>query len=255
MATPEKSTEDEEVYVPLAPPECSHASEPLSPTENGNIVTVVVGTEFMGQRTFLVHDWLLIHYSAYFRNVLEARSGTGENVVELSGDSPKIFAAFYHFLYARTLFSRLDFENIPFEDSEICHIYVFGQDHGIPQLCNAAVDLLFVKNVQTWTSSTDQLHYIYEETQEHSPLRKYMVDWVIRFYPLHPLRENESSFPKDFLIDVIEAITAPDNKICSTTNITSREKVDSMKLDICSKYHDHSPPRDYAPPRDYGSFL
>jgi hypothetical protein len=214
----------------------------ISSDEYGEIVTIVVGTEETGKESFSIYEGLLKHYSTYFKAALKKEwIGAAEKVIELPLEIPETFRAFYHFVYTQKLFSRLTAEGkIPLSSDKICRIYVFGDSRGIPELCNAAVDLLFQRDCQTWQYSAHTLTYIYGETSEHSLLRKYMVDYAVQKYSLPDIKIKPSKYPKEFLIDYIEKLSSEDGKMGSLKTMSTEKYIHLRKLEICSKYHDHS---------------
>jgi hypothetical protein len=67
--------------------------------------------------------------------------------IKLTKDDPEVFRVFFHWMSSGKLYSRLlPDKNIPLTSTTICSIYLFGDIRGIPELCNAAVDLLFQKH-------------------------------------------------------------------------------------------------------------
>jgi hypothetical protein len=144
------------------------------------MVTIVVGTDDTDKESFFAHEGLLRHYSTYFQAALKKEwIGEAVKVIELPDDDLDTFRAFFHYMYSRKLYSCLTDEgNIPLDGCDICYIYVFGDARGAPELCNAALDLLFQKHCQEWTYPTGQLNYVYDETPARSSLRKYLVDFA-----------------------------------------------------------------------------
>jgi hypothetical protein len=60
-----------------------------------------------------------------------------------------VFQLVFNWLLTEKVYSQLTPEDrIPVKYSEICQLYVFGDARGIPELCNATVDLRFPKSAQ-----------------------------------------------------------------------------------------------------------
>jgi hypothetical protein len=197
----------------------------------------------LGKRTFKVYEALLTHYSSYFRTSLNGRWREARlKTIDLSEDKPEVFQAFFNWLMIGKLYARLTPEgNIPYNSRLICQIYVFGDARGIPELCNAAVDLLFQKNCQSWQIPTPVLQYIYANTPDNCTLRKLLVDDASETYCWTDIHADRDQFPKDFLIDVLRNLRI--KELYPGGNQLGRGKwIHTKKLEICSKYHDHSAP-------------
>ncbi|KAF2638198.1 hypothetical protein P280DRAFT_405100, partial [Massarina eburnea CBS 473.64] len=154
--------------------------------------------------TFQVHKGLLTHHSPYFCASLKDFWAEGAtNTVRLPTDNPKVFSAFFHWLYSHSgaLYSGLTPEGkIPLEPAEICGIYVFGDTKVIPELCNAAIDLLFQKTFQNMAFlNALTVAYIYDNTMEKAMIRKLIVDYATRSIDLRQLR-GEKQWPHDFFV-------------------------------------------------------
>ncbi|OCL07652.1 hypothetical protein AOQ84DRAFT_54925 [Glonium stellatum] len=115
----------------------------------------------------------------------------------------------------------------------ICKIFVFGDARGIPGLKNAAVDLIISKFIQTWTFLIETVHFVFNNTQESSLLRRLLVDMALESGDLDKMKQYRSYFTKDFLVDMVVTMQKP-NRIAS---VTSKEQWASRSLCM---YHDHT---------------
>jgi hypothetical protein len=207
----------------------------------GEVVTVAVGSEAL-RREFYIHTELLLHYSSYFRKALSPAwiEGQTKSIV-LSKDSPTIFQTFFHWIYSGKLYSTLTNGFIPISFKDICALYVFGDARGIPDLCNAAVDVLFQKVVHEWGFHIHCLPYVYDNTLAGSNLRKTIVDLSVCCFSFGSLETREQLFPKKFLIDVIvrsrQLNAAPGS-------LPDKSAFLKMKATEMCTYHDHECPHD-----------
>jgi hypothetical protein len=166
-------------------------------------VTVIVGSE-AEKRECYIHAGLLTHYSSYFRNALKPEwvEGRTKNIV-VSEDSPSMFQIFFLWLYSGKLYSTLANGRVPISTRMICTLYIFGDANGIPELCDAAVDLVFQKFANEWAFPAQCLSYIYDHTLASSKLREIFIHLAVYCFSFCNLRSEEECFPKEFLIDVI----------------------------------------------------
>lgn len=204
------------------------------------IISVIVGKGEI-KREFCLHKGLLSYHSSYFQAALNSRCAEGlYGVVHLPEDDVEVFQAFYYWLYTRKLFdlhagrayaSKTDTTNI--EWMLICKIFVFGDARGIPGLKNAAVDLTVAKFVQMWAFPIETVRFVFDNTQESSPLRKLLVDMALESGDLDQMRQYRGYFTKDFLVDMV-VTTQKSNRVAS---VTSKEQWAARNLCI---YHDHT---------------
>ena len=204
------------------------------------IISVVVGKGEI-KREFRLHKGLLSYHSSYFQEVLNSRCAEGlYGVVHLPEDDVEVFQAFYYWLYTRKLFdlhagrayvSKTDTTNIGW--MLICKIFVFGDARGIPGLKNAAVDLIIAKFIQTWAFPIEIVRFVFDNTQESSPLRKLLVDMALESGDLDRIRQYRGYFTKDFLVDMVVTM----QKSNRAASVTSKEQWAARSPCI---YHDHT---------------
>ncbi|OCK88800.1 uncharacterized protein K441DRAFT_737776 [Cenococcum geophilum 1.58] len=115
----------------------------------------------------------------------------------------------------------------------ICKIFVFGDARGIPGLKNAAVDLIIAKFIQTWAFPIEIVRFVFDNTQESSPLRKLLVDMALESGDHDQMRQYRGYFTKDFLVDMVVTMQKS-NRVAS---VTSKEQWAAWNLCI---YHDHT---------------
>jgi len=89
--------------------------------------------------------------------------------------------------------------------SALVSIWLFGDDYGIPDLQDAAMNAMIDKD----DVCTSELNYTYQKTKQGSLLRKFFCD---RFALTVELSDNiwfgkrRDEYPPDFLIDVIQQL-------------------------------------------------
>lgn len=212
------------------------------------MVTVLVGA---GQRPFLIHTGLLTHYSSYFRAALKNNWEEDKtNTVPLTEDDPDVFQAVFDWLYSGRLYPALTSEGkIPYDSQRICEIFVLGDFLGVPEMCNAALDLFVQWYIQTWTFLTEPLNYIYNNTVSGSPLRRLVVclasrgfSWNSAGVPAH--EQDESRYPKKFLLDVI-GYSIQINHVPGQLTVPKEEYIEQLRIMLC-EFHDHSSPASHA---------
>lgn len=156
-------------------------------------------------------------------------------------EDPEVFHAFFHWMFTKKLYSHLTSEGgIPLETGLICAIYVFGDARGIPELCNAAVDLLFQKVAQDWICPSGDVAYVYDNTMEGSRLRACLVDHAVDKYNFVDLKKRVSRCPREFLVDITENFRDKITTISSVRSVGTRTYVAARTAEICSKYHDRA---------------
>jgi hypothetical protein len=175
----------------------------VSRAEYGVIVLVEVGFGD-NMRIFHVFKGLLTHFSTYFKTALKDTWIEGAtNKVKLADDNPEVFSAVYTWLFSGKLYFDLAADgSIPMTEQLICEIYVFGDARGSPDLCNAAIDLLFQKSVQLWRFFHDSLHYVWQNSLKNAPMRRYLIDSACENFGWDPQADDVSLYPVEFLLRV-----------------------------------------------------
>lgn len=203
------------------------------------MITLIVGNG-ENQRRFEAHQGLLVQCSDFFRAALKDCWAEGADksikLPEAHGDAGQIF---FYWLYKRTLYEPAQDAEVPLTFEQIVGTYVFGDAHRIPELRNAAMDVLGQKRSQTTAFPTDILEFVYNNTLPGCPLRKYLVHDAVRFFDWDILKEGSGGYPKDFAIEAI--LEARHMNVVPGRDIYMGpydEVIDNM---VCY-YHDHSIP-------------
>ena len=215
------------------------------------IVQVTVGNG-AGAKTFNIYKGVLVHYSDYFRNALKGCWKEGQdNIIELPDDDPEVFRVFQYWLFSRrlyheetTLADKQDVEEVPLSYGHIVNIFLFADRRGIKELANEALDSLRAKVCQKWEHSADYFQTIYENTLKGSPLRRFVVDYLIvgrAFNNFGNEEEYVRKFPHEMLVDLIQA--SHDNRFClmgCTGKHSQSLYTSTTAKHFCELYHDHS---------------
>lgn len=179
------------------------------------MVRVKVGAN---KTLFKLHRQILCNVAPYFEaafkgGFVEAK----DQVLELPKEDPAMFEHFELWVYTGNFLAKEDSEaNISW--ASLLGLYIFGEICEIPDLQNAAIDVLIDKQSSEKTIPTSRLPWVYDNTPEDSSLRRLLVDWMAclaimlpndRYTPAPPgprtqwfKEETRKWYPKDFLIDL-----------------------------------------------------
>ena len=193
-------------------------------------------------RTFLVYEGLLKYYSSYFRDALSEERVDGQTkTINLAEDNSGTFRDFFYWLSSGKLYEHfLPGGQIPFDVDRICEIFYFGDKRGIPELCNAAIDLLFQKLMQAQQYPLFNVKAIYHNTTPQSPLRRYIVGFGAEHHIWTNMRDFMHACPKDFLADIIIHLAERDAPPSYLQYILLEDYIKQKESQICPKFHDHS---------------
>lgn len=190
---------------------------------------------------FKIHKQLLFNSTPYFKaafdgNFIEAK----EQTLELPEENVVMFKRFQLWLYTNYVLEKGE-EPTEIDWITLAELYIFGEMCGIPDLQNAAIDILINKHCKQNAIPTNTFCLVYEKTPKDSSLRRLCVDWMAclaKFRPndghapTHPgasydwfqeVRRNR--YPKDFLFDLVIALSELKEGV--RTDITNFEDVRS----------------------------
>ena len=126
--------------------------------------------------------------------------------IHLAEDRPTVFARFVLWLYHGDILEA-DETAKDVDWRLMIDLFLFGQVRGIPELQNDIVDMTVKKELDDYIIPTQQLNYIYENTNEGSPLRRFFVDFMAHRAVLDDPKlfpeELMTQFPKEFLRDLV----------------------------------------------------
>lgn len=160
--------------------------------------------------------------------------------IYLLDDDPKVFEAYYYWLFTRQLWDPNTVAkagSVPLTFNLLCKIFVFGDARGIPGLRNAAIDALLYKSGEEWAMPTMSLRYMYENTPKDSMLRKLAVNMVIKTFDV---RKLDPGCHSELLMDLVVA-HQDSGKVYKPIS-----QAEWRKINKCD-YHDHAPAAPYSP--------
>jgi hypothetical protein len=119
-------------------------------------------------------------------------------------EDPTLFEYFQIWLYSKEILTNDKVQgDIPWR--VLVDLFVFGDARGIPHLQKAAVDAIIKKQWDLNRISTRSIKYIYEETPEHSPLRRLFVESMANLGNASWFTEEEDWHRKHFLLNLAQA--------------------------------------------------
>ena len=154
-----------------------------------------------------MHKQLLCDTSGFFEaalngNFKESKSQT----IEMAEDDADVFHRFQYWAYTGVI------EREPRNPSDISwhtliDLYVFAEARCIPALQNTAIDVFIRKHESSPRAPIEEYRYIYENTAEKSPLRKFLAKWAAHRGSLSKdWFFDRSIYPVDFVIDLSLAL-------------------------------------------------
>jgi hypothetical protein len=179
---------------------------------------------------------LLTHYSGYFRYLLHLQDDPRpqpNDTIRLIEEDPRMTLALFDFLNHGLIYDNFD------SDLDICKVFVFGENFRIPELCNAAIDLLFQRIAAEGTVSKEVVGYVYKSPRPRTMLKKFLIDEFLMNSHGHrddPSLANAAAYPKEFVDEVRAKQNSQHDRGFDQDGF-----VNFMKERLCS-YHDHSEP-------------
>ena len=127
---------------------------------------------------FRLHRKILYNVTPYFEAAFEAGFvEAAEQVLELPEENPVMFKHFQLYVYTGHFLAKEESE-ADISRASLLGLYIFGEMCGIPDLQNAAIDVLIDKQSSQNIIPTDSLLRVYNNTPEDSSLRRLFVDWI-----------------------------------------------------------------------------
>lgn len=169
-----------------------------------SIVLITVGHQ---NQLFYMHKKLLCDTSGFFRAALNGRFQESRNqAIEMPEDDVEVFRYFQYWAYTGVLDQKpLDLIEIPWHT--LAGIYVFAEARCIPALQNVAMDLFISKHESSPRAPIEEYRYIYENTAELSPVRRFLAEWAAHRGSLsRDWFQDRTIYPVDFAIDLSLAL-------------------------------------------------
>ena len=167
---------------------------------------------------FRFHKKIICNVAPYFEaafkgGFVEAR----DHALLLRDESTVMFKHFELWVYTGNFLAK-DESEADISWHSLLDLYIFGEKCGVPDLQNAAIDVLIDKQSSEKTIPTEYLPRIYDNTPENSSLRRLVVDWMACLVKMIPndryapdpagapsewfKEETREEYPKDFLFDL-----------------------------------------------------
>ena len=154
-----------------------------------------------------MHKKLLCDTSGFFRAALNGNFQESQNqAIEMPEDDAEVFCYFQYWAYTGAI------EQKPRNRLEIpwrilAGVYIFAEARCIPALQNAAIDVLISKHQAFPRAPIEEYGYIYENTAEKSPVRKFLAEWAAHRGCLSKdWFHDRTLYPIDFTIDLCLAL-------------------------------------------------
>ena len=172
-----------------------------SDTLDTGTVQVIVGQE---NKLFNVHKGVLCGVAPFFRAAFDGQFVEGtEQVLRLPEDDPTLFRHFQLWMYTKQILDDVEaLDRVTYK--LLIDLHIFGDKYGIPDLQDAAIDVLIDKAIATKVYPTSLFDHVYQNTASDSPLRGLCIDWTLRRLDLAVIfaGSRRDRFPKDFLVDL-----------------------------------------------------
>ena len=170
------------------------------------MVIVKVGPD---KTVFRMHKRIICNVSPFFKVAFEGKFREAQDqILELPDENVDMFKYFQLWVYTDSIIAKgetvKDLTGLLLAD-----LYIFGEMCGIPDLQNAAIDVLIDKYEFHQQITTLILHKVYGNTPETTPLRRLMVDFVACIDRGLPdwFANSRDQYPTDFLIDLAVALS------------------------------------------------
>ena len=154
-----------------------------------------------------MHKKLLCDTSGFFRAALGGKFQEAENqAIDMPEDDAEVFCYFQYWAYTGVIEHRPR-NRLQTPWRTVAGIYVFAEARCIPGLQNSAMDVLISKHEYTSRAPIDEYRYIYENTADRSPVRRFLAEWAAhRGFLSKDWFEDRTIYPIDFTIDLSLAL-------------------------------------------------
>lgn len=197
---------------------------------------VKVGANVTGakMRDFGVHGGLLCQRSKFFDSALNGSSVESScGIVELPLIDPDVFEIVNCWLYTNKLTEAEKGKDVECSLLYTVEVYIFGQEYGMPMLCNNAIDRLIRHFNEQGNLMTPFLPVVYQRTPANSPLRKLVIACYIRWDGDLTALLNDHSYTilqcPEFLMDL--------SKVLASRRV--KPLPSNVILNMC-QYHQHA---------------
>ncbi|KAF4634420.1 hypothetical protein G7Y89_g3688 [Cudoniella acicularis] len=153
---------------------------------------------------FLTYKDEITYWSDHFKGLVASVEDSPDFVIQYPDTTPEAFGLFQRWMLSKSIKDHAD--KLP-PNGHMVRLFVLGIDIGTPEVANAAIRGLFQAG---WNGDNlpDQYSYIYHNTRRGSPLRKLLVDQIIRLVPQEDFEraltrsKTRVEIPPQLIIDI-----------------------------------------------------
>lgn len=126
----------------------------------------------------------------------------------MSEQEAAVVKRFQYWAYTGEILEETEsLQNVP--SLVLIQLWLFGQEYGLPDLQNAAMDHLVIRHNVKKTTPTDNARLIYDNTSVGSPLRRFLITRSVQngnlsdWFSPGRLEKVRADYPKDLLFDML----------------------------------------------------
>lgn len=165
------------------------------------IVTLEIGPHKV---KCIVHKEFACHYSPVLNAAFNSEFLEGQTqAYTLEEPDEATTRLLIHWLYTQNLDIELELETFD-EDLILAQLWVLAGKLLIPQLQSQILHQIHQDTLKYQRVPTKTLEYVYKETSEDSPLRKFMVPSCACYLKPMDYRNSRDEFPREMLLDIAE---------------------------------------------------
>ena len=136
-----------------------------------------------------MHKTLLCDTSSFFNAALNGKfRESRDQAIEMIEDDAEVFTHFQYWAYTGAIEPK-GREQMSWRT--LIGIYIFAEARCIPALQNTVMDVLIIRHEDSPRAPIEEYRYLYENTAEKSPARRFIVDWAA----------HKGSLSKDWFLD------------------------------------------------------
>ena len=159
------------------------------------MITILVGEE---EHPFTVHKDMLCAKSKFFKAACSKVWASGrEKIVRQPEGMPGDFQIYVEWVYNSKI--SLDTDDVNKQQNTLMDLYILGDVLDDYQLRNATLKRLIANTQNGLRLNSEQLHKVYEFTMAGSPLRKFLVHWVLMTFEHDDIKAHIARNPAEFV--------------------------------------------------------
>lgn len=165
------------------------------------MITILVGEE---EHRFTVHKDMLCAKSKFFKAACSKVWASGrEKIVRQPEGTPGDFQIYVEWVYNSKI--SLDTDDVNKQQNTLMDLYIFGDVLDDYQLRNATLKRLIANTQNGLRLNSEQLLKVYEFTMAGSPLRKFLVHWVLMTFERDDIKTQIARNPAEFVQELAVA--------------------------------------------------